>query len=122
MYDISYREYVRAGILIVLIVLVGAFYGAGAFGTALGGALVLSIIWFVIKGYKPSWTAGWSGAWLYLTGVLTVITAGVLGFDGPVNPWAVGIGIATVVVAPSMVGWKFFGILSGDENGGGDES
>lgn len=108
-------KWARPAIVISSIALIGLLSGAEVMGGAAGTAIILAIVWAVIKGRKPGWTSGWSGAWLFISGLFIAWS---VGLQTSQNAIAVGFMFGTIIVAPPMVVWKVFGILSWAPNGG----
>lgn len=102
------QRYVRPSVVVLTVLITGMVFGLRASGAAVGSVLVLTIVWQMIKGRRPSWVTQWSGAWLFVTGVVAVFTTGlgsVVGYD-LINPMAAGLIVATVLILPLMLVWK----------------
>lgn len=126
--------------IVVAVIAIASIGGAEAAGFATGKAAVLTGIWFVIKQRSPSWVAGWSGAWLFIAGVVAVLVPpaeskcvswSMPPDSGPLecveretygpNPVTAGLVVSTVLTLPSMAVWKVGRLirrLAGRDEGG----
>ena len=103
-------------IVISTLILIGLLSGPEAAGGATGTALVLTVFWMIMKNSRPGLTSGWSGAWLFVTGLFM---AWAIGIDSTQSAVAIGFLFGTLIVGPPMIIWKIWAGVRVLGSGGG---